>query len=34
MPRDWFEADVKELVSDSILEDIARFWERSASLTE
>jgi DNA excision repair protein ERCC-2 len=26
MPADWFEADVKELVSDSILKDVADFW--------
>ena len=33
MPADWFAADVKELVSDSILRDVAGFWERSG-LTE
>ena len=26
MPADWFESDVKELVSASILQDIAEFW--------
>jgi DNA excision repair protein ERCC-2 len=29
MPADWFDADVRELVSDSILRDVAAFWERS-----
>jgi len=27
MPADWFETDVKELVSDAILRDVAAFWE-------
>jgi DNA excision repair protein ERCC-2 len=27
MPEDWFESDVAELVSDSILRDVAEFWE-------
>jgi DNA excision repair protein ERCC-2 len=27
MPEDWFESDVAELVSDSILRDVAKFWE-------
>jgi DNA excision repair protein ERCC-2 len=26
MPEDWFDSDVKELVSESILQDIADFW--------
>jgi DNA excision repair protein ERCC-2 len=26
MPADWFETDVKELVSESILADVAEFW--------
>jgi DNA excision repair protein ERCC-2 len=29
MPADWFESDVGELVSDSILMDVAAFWKRS-----
>jgi DNA excision repair protein ERCC-2 len=28
MPSDWFESDVGELVSDSILKDVADFWAR------
>ncbi|MEA5115264.1 MAG: ATP-dependent DNA helicase [Geobacteraceae bacterium] len=28
MPADWFESDVAELVSESILSEIAAFWER------
>jgi DNA excision repair protein ERCC-2 len=28
MPVDWFEADVTELVSGSILRDVADFWTR------
>jgi DNA excision repair protein ERCC-2 len=28
MPADWFESDVAELVSDSILSDVADFWAR------
>lgn len=28
MPADWFESDVDELVSDSILKDISTFWEQ------
>ena len=28
MPVDWFESDVAELVSDSILKDVTAFWER------
>jgi DNA excision repair protein ERCC-2 len=31
MPTDWFESDVKELVSDRILKDVAEFWEKNAS---
>jgi DNA excision repair protein ERCC-2 len=27
MPADWFESDVRELVSESILKDVADFWE-------
>jgi len=27
MPRDWFDADVHELVSESILKDVSEFWE-------
>ena len=27
MPADWFEAEASELVSESILRDIAEFWE-------
>ncbi len=30
MPADWFESDVAELVSDSILSDVAGFWTRSS----
>jgi len=30
MPADWFESDVSELVSDSILRDIAEFWTVSS----
>jgi len=26
MPVDWFESDVTELVSDSILREVADFW--------
>jgi DNA excision repair protein ERCC-2 len=26
MPLDWFESDVAELVSDSILRDVTEFW--------
>lgn len=26
MPADWFESDVSEIVSDSILSDVAGFW--------
>jgi DNA excision repair protein ERCC-2 len=29
MPADWFESDVSELVSDSILMDVSAFWKRS-----
>jgi DNA excision repair protein ERCC-2 len=29
MPADWFESDVSELVSDSILKEVSFFWERS-----
>jgi len=29
MPADWFEADVTELVSESILKDVAEFWAQS-----
>ena len=29
MPRDWFEKDVNELVSVSILKEVAEFWERN-----
>ncbi|WP_232279001.1 ATP-dependent DNA helicase [Geotalea uraniireducens] len=28
MPADWFESDVADLVSDSILRDVAEFWAR------
>ncbi len=28
MPADWFESDVAELVSGSILGDVADFWAR------
>jgi DNA excision repair protein ERCC-2 len=31
MPNDWFESDVDELVSKSILENIADFWSRNQS---
>ena len=27
MPADWFDSDVREIVSDSILSDVASFWE-------
>ncbi len=27
MPADWFESDAKELVSDSILKEVAEFWK-------
>jgi DNA excision repair protein ERCC-2 len=30
MPADWFESDVTELVSDSILKDVADFWARES----
>jgi DNA excision repair protein ERCC-2 len=26
MPADWFESDVSEIVSESILNDVAAFW--------
>jgi DNA excision repair protein ERCC-2 len=29
MPVDWFDRDAAELVSDSILQDVAAFWARS-----
>jgi DNA excision repair protein ERCC-2 len=29
MPRDWFESDVSELVSESILKEISDFWGKS-----
>jgi DNA excision repair protein ERCC-2 len=29
MPADWFNSDVSELVSDSILKEVSFFWERS-----
>jgi DNA excision repair protein ERCC-2 len=29
MPADWFESDVSELVSDSILKEVSEFWKRS-----
>jgi len=29
MPADWFEKDVTELVSESILNEVAEFWQRS-----
>ena len=29
MPRDWFESDVNELVSESILKEVAEFWEKN-----
>jgi DNA excision repair protein ERCC-2 len=29
MPKDWFDSDVSELVSESILKDVAEFWERT-----
>jgi DNA excision repair protein ERCC-2 len=29
MPADWFESDVNALVSDSILSDVANFWQNS-----
>lgn len=29
MPRDWFQSDVSELVSESILKDISDFWEEA-----
>ncbi|MGE5808991.1 MAG: ATP-dependent DNA helicase [Nitrospirota bacterium] len=29
MPADWFESDVRELVSESILKDVAEFWGKS-----
>ena len=32
MPADWFESDVREIVSDSILSDVAGFWETHFSL--
>jgi len=31
MPTDWFESDVKELVSGTILKDVAEFWEKNVS---
>jgi DNA excision repair protein ERCC-2 len=31
MPKDWFERDVKELVSEGILKEVAEFWERNNS---
>lgn len=30
MPSDWFNASASELVSESILQDVAAFWARSA----
>jgi DNA excision repair protein ERCC-2 len=30
MPEDWFETDVSEIVSDSILSEVTAFWERQA----
>ncbi len=30
MPRDWFETDVSELVSESILKEVSDFWARSS----
>jgi len=29
MPSDWFDRSASELVSDSILQDVAEFWKRS-----
>ena len=31
MPTDWFDSDVNELVSGTILKDVAEFWEKSVS---
>ncbi len=31
MPADWFESDVAELVSSSILKDVSAFWERNGA---
>jgi DNA excision repair protein ERCC-2 len=31
MPADWFESDVSELVSDTILKEVSFFWERSVA---
>lgn len=31
MPKDWFERDVNELVSESILKEVAEFWERNGT---
>ncbi|MEI6205677.1 MAG: ATP-dependent DNA helicase [Desulfuromonadales bacterium] len=33
MPADWFESDVREIVSDSILSDVAGFWETQDTCT-
>jgi DNA excision repair protein ERCC-2 len=30
MPKDWFESDVNELVSESILKEVSEFWKREA----
>ena len=32
MPTDWFDSDVREIVSDSILSDVAGFWKTHISL--
>jgi DNA excision repair protein ERCC-2 len=34
MPADWFESDVSELVSDSILTDVSAFWKRSFACSQ
>lgn len=34
MPADWFETDVKELVSTSLLKDISEFWAGEAPVRE
>jgi hypothetical protein len=33
MTADWFESDVSEIVSDSILSDVAGFWETQDTYT-
>ena len=33
MPANWFQSDVRELVSTSILKDVAEFWEQSGGCT-